>query len=171
MFVQPSDTFIVQRNTWAPVWLSSRHVRRLVAQLSHKMRTITECIKYTSTYWLPTLSHVASPHLRRQETLAHQHHKIAPNIKLTIHEDIAEATFHRLRSRRLAVKTAEVSVRVVWCDSEIFTLHKWGKLPSAECDCGDLCHTVTHVLLDTAKIEPWSSFPLFQLGQPTGSRT
>lgn len=51
-----------------PVWLNSVHVKKIDAQLNFSMRIITGTIKSTPTPWLPVLSNIVPPHIRRETT-------------------------------------------------------------------------------------------------------
>lgn len=91
----------------APIWLNSSHTDKLDVQLNSTMRTVTGCIKSTPTHWLPTLSHIPPPQLRRQEALIREYRKILHNEQLPIHNYIPAATSTRLKSRRPVIKTAK----------------------------------------------------------------
>jgi hypothetical protein len=49
-----------------PVWLNSVHVQKIDAQLNFSMRIITGTIRSTPIQWLPVLSNIVPPHIRRQ---------------------------------------------------------------------------------------------------------
>ncbi len=51
-----------------PVWINSAHVQKIDAQLNLSMRIVTGTIKSTPTPWLPVLSNIVPPHIRRQNT-------------------------------------------------------------------------------------------------------
>lgn len=91
----------------APVWMSSHHVSKVDVQLNRSMRIITGCIKSTPTYWLPTLSHIMPPHIRRREALLREYKKIMDNPELPIHDYIPTACLTRLKSRHPPIKTAQ----------------------------------------------------------------
>lgn len=94
----------------APVWLNSPHVHKIDAQLNNTMRMIAGVIKPTPTQWLPVLSHIPPPQLRRINALTNEYKKIMDNRNLPIHQDIEDANHNRLRSRRPPTKTARVAV-------------------------------------------------------------
>ena len=50
-------------------WLTSVHTSKIDVQLNRCMRTITGVIKASPLQWLPTLSNIEPPHLRRQQAL------------------------------------------------------------------------------------------------------
>lgn len=91
----------------APVWLNSPHVNKIDTQLNTTMRIISGCIRTTPLYWLPTLSHIAPPALRRQEALLKEYSKIMNNLQLPIHEDIPSLKTNRLRSRNPPLRLAQ----------------------------------------------------------------
>ena len=51
----------------APVWSRSSHTNLIDSQLNETMRIITGTLRPTPLPWLPVLSHIAPPHLHRQE--------------------------------------------------------------------------------------------------------
>ena len=50
----------------SPVWMRSSHTKLVDVKLRESMRTITGCLKSTPTQWLPVMSAIAPPHLRRE---------------------------------------------------------------------------------------------------------
>lgn len=84
----------------SPVWINSCHTRILDTKLNETMRLINGCIKSTPNAWLPILSHIAPPHIRRQDNLLKETKKIIANPQLPIHEDMPDIALHRLRSRK-----------------------------------------------------------------------
>jgi len=63
------------------------------------MRIITGTISSTPLHWLPILSHIAPPYLRRQHILKREYTKIMSNDELPIHNDINLNCQQRLKSR------------------------------------------------------------------------
>ncbi|KAL1448470.1 hypothetical protein WDU94_013986, partial [Cyamophila willieti] len=53
----------------APVWLNCNHTDLVDVQLNNTMRIITGSIKPTPTFWLPILSNIPPPKLRRENAL------------------------------------------------------------------------------------------------------
>lgn len=90
----------------APVWLNSSYTRLIDVQLNTTMRLISGTLKSTPTQWLPLLSHIPPPELRRQSALLREFEKITDNPLLPIHEDLGDANSTRLRSRRPPVRSA-----------------------------------------------------------------
>ena len=51
----------------APVWMRSAHTNLIDVKLRESMRTITGSLRSTPNQWLPVMSAIAPPHLRREE--------------------------------------------------------------------------------------------------------
>lgn len=83
----------------APVWLSSCHVKTIDTKLNQTMRIISGSLKSTPLPWLHVLSHIAPPHIRRQESLIREFNKIMANDLLPVHDDVLDAGMQRLKSR------------------------------------------------------------------------
>ncbi|XP_063363549.1 uncharacterized protein LOC134652308 [Cydia amplana] len=81
------------------VWLNSAHTSLVDAQLHHTMRLISGCLKPTPIYWLPVLSHILPPHMRRERCLGLEIQKIRASTNLPIHEDLHDFKKTRLKSR------------------------------------------------------------------------
>lgn len=94
----------------APVWINSAHVKKVDAQLNNTMRMITGTIRSTPTQWLPVLSNIPPPHLRRTNALIREYKTILNNRALPVHSYIEDASRNRLRSRKPPIKTAEMAV-------------------------------------------------------------
>ncbi|KAI5756123.1 hypothetical protein M8J77_022290 [Diaphorina citri] len=84
------------------------------------MRMISGSIRPTPTHWLPVLSHIPPPNLRRQEALLREFRKIVENQNLPIHEVLADARLGRLISRHAPVETANNLV-----SSDFDILRQW----------------------------------------------
>lgn len=91
----------------APVWLNSPHVKTVDIQLNHTMRMISGTIRSTPCHWLPILSHITPPGIRRSIALIREYNKILENPHLPINTDISDIRRNRLRSRKPSIKTAE----------------------------------------------------------------
>ena len=87
-------------------WLNSRHTKIVDTQLNQTMRIITGTIKSTPTHWLPALSYIPPPHLRRKRALMCEFKKITENRQLPIHVDIDSLEINRLQSRHPSMRTA-----------------------------------------------------------------
>lgn len=117
----------------APVWTNSHHTSLVDTQLNQAMRIITGTIRTTPTAWLPVLSNIAPPQIRRLSALKSQAEKIANNRMLPIHNDTAILTDAqpRLKSRLPAVRTAsqltnfstEELWRTTWRQQEVRNSH------------------------------------------------
>lgn len=101
----------------APVWMNSSHTKIIDTQLNTTMRLISGTIKTTPTQWLPLLSHIPPPDLRRQNALLREFQKILNNPRLPIHGDVNDANLNRLRSRspptRSAMDLRENNFRII----------------------------------------------------------
>jgi hypothetical protein len=60
------------------VWLNSQHAKNIDVQLNNIMRLITGMLKSTPVEWLPGLSNITPPNLKRNEAL----------VKLFVKQDI-----------------------------------------------------------------------------------
>lgn len=83
----------------ASTWLNSAHTAKIDAQLNQAMRIITGCIRSTNVAWLPTLSNIPPPCLRRSEALLKLWKKISQDSNLPVHQDINQFAPPRLKSR------------------------------------------------------------------------
>ena len=86
----------------APVWSRSAHVKKIDVKLNEAMRTISGSTKSTPTPWLPVMSAIAPPHLRREDINQKWFQRVrelADNIPL---KQIMNAAprFTRLKSRK-----------------------------------------------------------------------
>ena len=88
------------------VWINSRHTHLVDVQLRHSMRIVTGTLLSTPVQWLPVLSNIPPPHIRRQKHLVHLWSRMLKNTTLPIHEDVSQLRSSRLKSRKPACKTA-----------------------------------------------------------------
>ena len=84
----------------APVWANSSHTGPLDAQLNRTMRLVSGTIKSTPVEWLPVLSNITPPDLRRREATMREWSKCYTNTKLPLHQDIQSDPTLRLKSRK-----------------------------------------------------------------------
>ena len=84
----------------APVWSRSSHTNMIDSQLNETMRITTGTLRPTPLPWLPMLSRIAPPHLRRQEATTKLLTKIELKDSLPLHKDIMSHPVSRLSSRR-----------------------------------------------------------------------
>ncbi|KAI5732205.1 hypothetical protein M8J77_023312 [Diaphorina citri] len=179
----------------APVWMNCKHTNLIDVQLNQSMRLITGSIKPTPTFWLPTLSNIPPPKLRRESALYREYEKICANENLPIHLDMEDIQINRLKSRNpplataISMQSGTFNLTEAWKDTWerncpalykelpcIFTpppgfdmkrkvwvtlnrirtntgkcaysLHQWGKLESAACDCGAEQQTIQHIVAE-----------------------
>ena len=83
----------------APVWARSAHVHRLDVQLNHTMRLISGTLRPTETPWLPVLSNIAPPDIRRWAASAKLLSNIQSHDNLPLLQDIYDPPSRRLLSR------------------------------------------------------------------------
>ena len=88
-----------------PVWGRCAHVQHVDTQLNIAMRTVSGALRPTNINWLPVLSNIEPPQIRRatlqEYKKAHQLTDCVP-----IKEILREPTMSRLRSRRPFVAEA-----------------------------------------------------------------
>src|SRR6195952_2869994 len=80
-----------------PVWLGSSHTKKVDVELNTTMRIISGTLKSTPTEWLPVLSNITPPHIRRQEACKREYKKYTSDYP--IWEDIQNIPPTRLKSR------------------------------------------------------------------------
>ncbi|XP_025407513.1 uncharacterized protein LOC112681475 [Sipha flava] len=83
----------------APAWERSVHTKKVDTQLNNTMRIITGCVRATNLQWLPVLSNVAPPAIRRHLSSVKLLQKINKLVNLPVYNDINNAPSKRLRSR------------------------------------------------------------------------
>nr|CAI5866467.1 unnamed protein product [Callosobruchus analis] len=71
------------------------------------MRLISGAVRLTITYWLPLLSNLYPPQLRRTRALVKEFRKLQQNPNLPLHNDIPTLRSYRLRSRKPPLWKAE----------------------------------------------------------------
>ncbi|KAJ8351235.1 hypothetical protein SKAU_G00227110 [Synaphobranchus kaupii] len=84
----------------APVWSRSPHTHHVDTQLNTTMRIITGTIRSTPLPWLPVLSNITPPHIRRVALTQRMLQKVRDSPHLPIHADIFKPPTARLPSRR-----------------------------------------------------------------------
>lgn len=70
------------------------------------MRIISGTVHSTPLTWLPALSNIAPPAIRRQSALLSQHRKILNNPQIPLHNDLQMPIVQRLKSRKPPIVTA-----------------------------------------------------------------
>ena len=84
----------------APVWARSAHTKLVDVQLNTTMRLVTGTLRPTPLPWLPVLSNIEPPALRRKAAVDKLISKAIENTKWDFHNDIVCPPRHRLTSRR-----------------------------------------------------------------------
>lgn len=92
---------------FCPVWINISHTTKLDMQLNHTMRQITGTIRQTPTQWLPVLSNIITPNIRRIAALIIEYRKIKFSTDLPLRTDIEYLTgqHHRLKSRHPIIRS------------------------------------------------------------------
>ena len=83
----------------APIWARSAHTKLVDVQLNSTMRLITGTLRPTPLPWLPVLSNIEPPALRRKAAVDRLVSKAAENNEWGLHSDIFQPPRHRLASR------------------------------------------------------------------------
>ena len=87
----------------APAWCRSSHVKKLDVTLNDTMRIVNGCLRPTPVKYLPVLSGIAPPSLRREHHIAMLVKKAIPDTSHPLHARVSRAQNlgrQRLRSRR-----------------------------------------------------------------------
>lgn len=95
----------------SPVWLNSAHTQLIDSQLNTTMRFITGTLKPTPIRFLPVLSHIEPPMLRRSKALLKEYNKITDNQHFQVNDILADLRRMRLVSRNPSLITAENLLR------------------------------------------------------------
>lgn len=104
----------------APVWMNSSHTNLVDTQLNASMRLISGTVRSTPLQWLPALSNIAPPDLRRKNALMREYMKAIDTPDLPLYNDIQQPALARLKSRHPPLAAAEdlveanFSVTVAW---------------------------------------------------------
>ena len=90
-----------------PVWGRCAYVQHVDTQLNIAMRTVSGALRPTNINWLPVLSNIEPPQIRRDRATL-QEYKKAHQLTdcVPIKEMLREPTMSRLRSRRASVAEA-----------------------------------------------------------------
>ncbi|UYV68970.1 hypothetical protein LAZ67_6001864 [Cordylochernes scorpioides] len=112
----------------APVWERSSHTDSIDAQLNQTMRLITGNMRPAPIDWLPYLSNIAPPDLRRKKSTSNLLSKIKANTKLPINTVLEIPPPTRLISRNPAwVADENVDLKEEW-------RNRWSNLAIANKD-------------------------------------
>ena len=87
-------------------WLNSVHAEKIDTELNKTMRIISGTVKSTPLAWLPALSNILPPPIRRQNALLKQYRKVLNNPQIPLHYDFQEPIIKRLKSRKPPIVTA-----------------------------------------------------------------
>ena len=104
----------------APVWTNSAHCNKIDSQLNQTMRLISGTIRSTQTEWLPVLSNIAPPALRRLQATAFLLQKVQANTDLPLNTDLNNPPRLRLCSRHPAWRNsppADFDLLELWRES------------------------------------------------------
>lgn len=88
-------------------WLNSAHASKIDVELNKTMRLITGTVNSTPITWLPALSNIAPPYIRRRKALRSIFTKVMDNNEIPLHNDVQLSITHRLKSRKPSVNTAK----------------------------------------------------------------
>ena len=103
----------------APVWSSSAHTSRVDVQLNSTMRLISGTLCSTLLPWLPVLSNIEPPALRRKAATDKLVEKIVKHDSWPIQPDILSPPLLRLTSRKpLWLDLQPVDIKSRW-------MHNW----------------------------------------------
>lgn len=83
-----------------PVWSHSAHIGRIDTILNNCQRIISGTIQSTPTEWLPVLSNIMPPEIRRNMAIVKEAHKNYSRPELPIHQDLNGRHELRLTSRK-----------------------------------------------------------------------
>lgn len=111
-----------------PVWMNSHHTSKVDVELNKCMRIISGSVSSTPISWLPILSNIAPPSLRRENTSFHQWKKIGLNSDLPLFN-----LMNNLPPNRLTSRSPSYGSGLRYFNGENFDLcEKWKVLWSAE---------------------------------------
>lgn len=87
-------------------WINSVHTAKIDVELNKTMRLITGTVMSTPVIWLPALSNIAPPSIRRRNALRKIFNKALNNDEIPLHHDIQTPIGQRLKSRKPSTNTA-----------------------------------------------------------------
>ena len=167
-----------------PVWGRCAHVQHIDTQLNIAMRTVSGALRATNINWLPVLSNIEPPQIRRDRATLLEYKKAQQlTDRVPIKEILREPPMSRLKSRRPFVieavrlanlnQTEQETWEQSWiqgvppghdlvadptCPQPGFTLprrHRWGVIASPACPCGESHQTTRHIVEEC----PLTAFP------------
>ena len=83
----------------SPVWCQSAHISQVDTQLNSTMRLVSGTLRPTQLPWLPVLSNIAPPALRRKEATDRLIANASQHTDWGLHKDIHDHPTQRLQSR------------------------------------------------------------------------
>jgi len=99
----------------APVWSRSAHTSRVDVQLNSTMRLISGTLRSTPLPWLPVLSYIEPPALRRKAATDKLVEKTVKHLLWPIQPDILSPPLLRLTSRKpLWLEFKPVDIKSQW---------------------------------------------------------
>ena len=112
----------------APVWLRSAHTSRVDVQLNSTMRLISGTLRSAPLPWLPVLSNIELPALRRKAATDKLVENIIKHDGWPIQPDILSPPLLRLTSRKpLWLDLQPVDIKSRW-------RHNWKSAQVVNCD-------------------------------------
>jgi hypothetical protein len=110
----------------SPVWINSAHVTRIDSELNNAMRIISGTVKTTQTPWLPVLTNIIPPHIRRKEALVNTVTSCLNYKKSLLFQMLREKPINRLKSRNAPGLTAENLINTQFCSNKSWN-EEWAK--------------------------------------------
>ena len=107
----------------SPVWINSCHTSLVDTQLNSTMRVVSGTVRSTPTPWLPVLSDIAPPDLRRKNALLREYQNAINSPNMPLHDDLQLPPPYRLKSRHPPLVSAvnlinnHFSVNKVWSET------------------------------------------------------
>ena len=101
----------------SPVWLRSAYTSLVDSELHEAMRLITGTLRPTPLPWLPVLSNIEPPALRRKEAVDKLLSKVSDHEEWALHSEIFHPPVLRLSSRQpLWIEPDPVDIPCQWRD-------------------------------------------------------
>ena len=91
----------------APVWTRSAHTQLVDVQLNSTMRLISGTLQQTPLAWLPVLSNIAPPALRRKAATERLVQQVSQHPDWGLNKDLSNHPWYRLPSRHPLWKDAQ----------------------------------------------------------------
>lgn len=104
----------------------SAHVNRIDSELNNAMRIISGTVKTTQTPWLPVLTNIAPPHIRRKESLVNTITSCLNYKESLLFQMLRDKPINRLKSRKPPGLTADNLINTQFCSSKLWN-EEWTK--------------------------------------------